>query len=399
MSKDLSLFPTIILTLSWVLFLTYRIIKVPDRVTKRSIRYLTYIGVLVPACLVFGILGTTWRNNWIYFGASITTQAVIYCFLAWYSLNFNTNAALASKVFVRPFAALGLAATMIFEVICFNLAGADKMNTVSMAQPLELNQSLWLMLGVASTMVYLLVNSIVLSHELKKGLDQGTSLVLRYRCFSFLVIATLYSIWSAVALSGLIFYYLSGIRAIEDFSAGICLLVLLVLAVIYAVVLILDKKAFTFYETKIEPVFNRRKIKKLQWFYQHLMSLFPSETYTNPFNYTDPARESSPNWMLKVMVLELINFRILVLSTNSLLAAGAPLDFSINPEKELPLWNDFFVTPDKIEIAKNLSHKISPAAASPSKNKTISIEQETAFFLWLAERLKRKLKGDNVQTT
>src|SRR6476469_5984252 len=105
MSKDLSLLPTIIITLSWVAFLTYRIIKVPDRVTKRSIRYLTYIGVLVPACLIFGILGTAWRNNWIYFGASITTQAVIYCFLAWYSLNFYVTSMKNRRLFIRPFAA------------------------------------------------------------------------------------------------------------------------------------------------------------------------------------------------------------------------------------------------------------------------------------------------------
>ena len=98
--------------------------------------------------------------------------------------------------------------------------------------------------------------------------------------------------------------------------------------------------------------------------------------------------------MLKVIVHELINFRILVLSTHSLLAAGTPLDLTINPEKELPLWNDFIGTPDKIEVAKALSHKISPVAVAPAKSKAISIEQETAFFLWLADQLKKKFKGE-----
>ncbi|MBN9390846.1 MAG: hypothetical protein J0I20_22645 [Chloroflexi bacterium] len=394
MSKDLAALPTVIITLSWVLFLIWRIIKVPDRVTNRSIRYLTYIGVLVPLCLITGIVGTVWRNNWIYYCASITTQAVIYCFLAWYSLNFYMNSAKSNKFFVRPISALGLAFTMVFELICFSLAGPVAFDTVSMAQPLELNQSLWLMLGVASTMVYLLVNSLVLTQELKMGMDQGASPVFRYRCFSFLFISTLYSIWASVALSGLLFYYFSGIRVIEDFASAICFLVLLILGVIYAIVLILDKKAFIIYESKIEPFFNRRKIRKLQWLYQHLLNLFPSETYTNPFNYADVTRETSPGWMLKVIVHELINFRILVLSTHSLLAAGTPLDLTINPEKELPLWNDFIGTPDKIEVAKALSHKISPVAVAPAKSKAISIEQETAFFLWLADQLKKKFKGE-----
>ncbi|MBN9392833.1 MAG: hypothetical protein J0I20_32680 [Chloroflexi bacterium] len=56
--------------------------------------------------------------------------------------------------------------------------------------------------------------------------------------------------------------------------------------------------------------------------------------------------------MLKVIVHELIKFRILVLSTHSLLAAGAPLDLSINPESELPLWHDFIGTPEKLRSLK-----------------------------------------------
>lgn len=350
-----------------VVFVTFasilrRIYHNPTLVTARNNRYFFYMALFVFLAVVFGLIGEETGNNWIFYGASLSTELMNYFGLCWVRLNLfskNVNEDEAGLI-VRPFAFVLLLLTNLVELTAFELAGKEAFNTLSMANHREASQNVWLVVALITTLVYALGVTLLILTECLRGLRKSGKFSFKYRCVTLALVATTGTGYFGSDLGRYIIFLFNEDQAVLETGLALRNLIGLGAFIVVSILIFFDTKFFKW----MEKYYERSLIKgvyKLQAFYQYTTEKFPAEFRFSPY----PAvGTKAPSWVLNEVLdglADLRNYFWQAYTRRQMLTKGVglPVNKPVTLEQEAVVWANALKDPKKTnELTLSMNYSV-----------------------------------------
>ncbi|HEX2912221.1 MAG TPA: hypothetical protein VH186_15535 [Chloroflexia bacterium] len=389
-------------------FLTFanvlrRIYHNPTLATARNNRYFFYVTLFTFLSISCGLVGEATGNNWVFYGASVSTELMNYFGLCWVRLNlYSANEGEKEVgIIVRPVALGLLMLTNAFELITFQLAGREAFNTLKMADHHQASKNIWLVIGLLATLVYVLGATLFILAESLRGMHQSGKLSFKYRCVTLALI----SIWGTAYFSTDLGRYLLFLSSgnTEILEKGLNLRNLFGLAAFATVgtLVFFDSKIFKWIERRYERLLLKY-VCQLRGFYEYSTARFPAEFRFSPY----PAIGTKPpSWVLNEVLDGLADLRNYFWQAeakrqtlkkgvaNIALAAIKPITL----EQEAAVWARCLQEPvETNQLTASMQHSVD---IPPQAVRSNELEQHSKYYVKLVKEVSCILGVSFYETT
>jgi hypothetical protein len=292
-----------------IFYLGYRIKKNLFLIKERRNRYFIYGILLVLPAAVLGEVGVQLRNNYVLYLASTSIQVAIYCYLVAAGISYKQD---AQKIH-RPVALTSLIAVNLFDLVCFQLAGAEAQKYIRHIDS-EVIKSSWLLTGRLAITLYMVVIIIIAGKEMFGESEKSDRLATKYLAFS--------NVWVSVLIFGYygidLFRFGLHLIGINVLLPGFFLKQTLAAAIFLTIVIrvLADKLIFK----AVEWISNHlalRRAMKLKKLYELLNAKFPAVYRFDPYPIYDDGFEDEA-WLLTELTTSFNDLRFYFLQAEYL---------------------------------------------------------------------------------
>jgi hypothetical protein len=362
-----------------LLYILYRVYKNRLLLTDRQNRLQIYGIFTLLLAFALGQVGSSQKNNIIFYFASVATELTVYLWLVRVKLSNEAD----KKLIRLPVAFAGLLIVNIAELTCFWLAGNDFWR-FSMATHTEIIRSNWLMLGGSITLIYVMILTLCTFFEHIQNARESSELSSKYNSYFSTASYILIFSYFTTDLARYVVYILLGNPTVLEVGFIVRDVILVPCFLLFLVRVFADKylyiQAKKFYDRR-----NLALLAQLENIYNWVTAVFPADYR---FNAYEVMRDNikSPTWALTEVLDSFSDLRHYFWQAEATRSGEKNLPLNTTVEQEYRVWKSSLLNPDG---TKNLLKK-SNRAIRPPKLQCVSNTQKALFYLKVFKRLEAK---------